>query len=237
MIDIHCHLLYGVDDGSDSRKESLLMLDEAKRQGIHTIILTPHYRRGMFKYDKDMVLKHYHDLIPEARKRGIRLGLGCEFHVNHDIVDYLNSGRCATMAGTHKVLTEYAFETEYRYIYERTQELLFHGYEPVIAHVERYQCFQKKPELLQELSNLGAMIQVNADSILGLEGFALKRITKKILKGHLADIVASDSHGIDERACHMDKCYAYVAKKYGEEYAEDLFENNPGSIVEQEKMK
>lgn len=236
MIDIHCHLLYGVDDGSDSREESIQMLEEAKKQGIHTVILTPHYRRGMFKYDKELILKHYHDLIPEARRIGIRLGLGCEFHVNHDIVEYLNSGRCATLAGSHKVLTEYAFETEYRYIHERTQELVFNGYEPVIAHVERYQCFQKNPQLLKDLSNMGTMIQVNADSILGLEGFALKGVTKKILKAHLADIVASDAHGIKDRACHMEKCYSYVSKKYGQDYAEDLFENNPRSIVEQEVM-
>jgi protein-tyrosine phosphatase len=112
-----------------------------------------------------------------------------------------------------------------------TQELLLHGYVPVIAHVERYQCIVDDPEAADRLREMGAWIQVNADAVVGLEGAAARRFCKKLLKADRVDVIASDSHGVDKRACHLDKCYQMLAKKYGEEYAERLFYRNPAKII------
>lgn len=130
------------------------------------------------------------------------------------------------------MLTEYSHDTEYSYICGQTKKLLAYGYIPVVAHVERYACFMKKPKLCLELSNTGAYIQVNADSILGMGGRAEEKLCRKLLKNQWADIVASDAHGTEKRACHLGKCREYVAKKYGEDYAELLFRRNPKKIVE-----
>lgn len=231
FIDIHNHTLFGVDDGAKTIENAMAMLYDAKAQGAESIILTPHYRHGMFGYPLDKVLANFKELKAAADSIGLNLFLGCEYHVNSGIAEALNTGRCKTLAGGDYVLTEYSYETEYSYIVEHTHRLLSCGYFPVIAHVERYKCLTKKPALCAELSNMGALIQVNADSVLGLDGWATERFCKKLLKNEWADVIASDTHDRKERACHMGECKALVAKKYGSEYAERLFVTNPKRII------
>ncbi len=231
MIDIHNHLLYGVDDGANSIEESLDMIRQAKEQGVRAIVLTPHYRHGMFAYPKDKILTRFRKLKTESAGFGVELYLGCEYHVNSRIVEAMQTGRCLPLAGSDYVLSEYEFGTEYSYIYEQTKKMISCGFIPVIAHVERYECILREPKLCMELSNSGAMIQINADSILGLDGKTAEKCCKKILKNQWADIVASDAHGTEQRANHLGKCMNYVAKKYGRDYAELLFFGNPGKII------
>ncbi len=232
MIDIHCHALYGVDDGAKDIRESAAMLREAKRQGIQAIILTPHYRHGMFPYPRRRIMEHFRKLQPVAEKAGLRLYLGCECHVNSRTAEHFLSGRCIPLAGGDYVLTEYSFEAEYSYIYGQTRKLVSCGYIPVIAHAERCGCLLKKPGLCGELSSAGACIQLNADSILGLAGKQAERFCRKVLKKGMADLVASDAHGIRRRANHMGQCRKYVAGKYGEAYAGSLFGGNAQKILD-----
>ena len=103
MIDIHCHLLYGVDDGSKSLEESVEMLKIAKKQGITGIILTPHLRHGMFKHPLEKIERHYKKLMPYANKLGIELKLGTEYHVATDMIDAFHGGRYTVY--THRVFT------------------------------------------------------------------------------------------------------------------------------------
>ena len=232
MIDIHTHLLFGVDDGAKDLEESVAMLEDAKKQGIEKCILTPHYRHGMFSYNKEKVDQNFEILKKEAEKIGIEIYIGCEFHVDSSIFDYLPEERCYTLAKSSYVLTEYSYVTEYEYIYEKTRRLVSCGYTPVIAHAERYECFQKKPKLCAEISDIGALIQVNADSVLGLIDKKIEKFCKKALSKGLVDIVASDSHGIKNRVNNMAKAKALIEKKYGTEYAQYLFEETPLKIVE-----
>ena len=231
MIDIHCHLLFGVDDGPSVIGESVRMLEEASRQGITNIVLTPHYRRGMFKFDGRLVKEHKEVLEPYAKELGIQLHLGTEIHVNGDILEYLADGKVFSLAGSEYVLTEYTYSTEYAYIFKMTQELLRHGYVPVIAHVERYACLVQEPERLDELQEIGALIQVNAAAILGKEGFGTKQYCKKLLKNGWIDFVASDSHDMKQRVCYMEKCYDYLCKKYGEKVADRLTIKNARKLI------
>ena len=135
MVDIHTHLLFDVDDGAESLEESIAMLQEAKKQGITAMILTPHYRHGMFRFDHQQIKQNFLLLFKHAKEIGMKLSLGTEFHVNSHIVEYLQSGRCVTLAGTNYVLVEYSHETEFSYIRQMNEELLRRGYVPVIAHV------------------------------------------------------------------------------------------------------
>ncbi len=231
MIDIHNHSLYGVDDGAKSIEISVEMLRVAKNQGIHAMILTPHYRHGMFDYPLEDIEDHFERLKRRAAEIGIKIYLGCEYHVNSTMLEAFQSGRCRTLADGDYVLTEYSYETEYSYIVQNTKQLLSNGYIPVIAHVERYRCFFCAPERCGELRQLGAIIQMNVDSVLGLEGWNTKRFCKKVLKNNWADVIASDAHGISERANHLGKCCKYVEKKYGRPYAMRLFCDNPGKII------
>ncbi|MCI8506441.1 MAG: capsular biosynthesis protein [Lachnospiraceae bacterium] len=231
FIDIHNHILFGVDDGAEDIEESFDMLEDAKSQGAEAVILTPHYRHGMFGYPLERIEENYQKLDKLAAKLGISLYLGCEYHVNSEIVANLQDGRCRTLAGSDYVLMEYSYQTEYSRIADYTGRLLSCGYIPVIAHVERYKCLQKQPSLCGELANRGAMIQINADSILGIDGRAAERFCKKLLKNQWADVIASDAHGREERRSHMAKCQKSVEKAYGMTYADRLFMGNPLRII------
>lgn len=232
IIDIHNHSLCRVDDGASNLQESVQMLREAAGQGIEAVILTPHYRHGMFAYYIEEIEQQYHSLVEAAEELGVKLYLGCEYYVNSQVVEAFQMGRCRTLAESDYVLTEYSYQAEYSDIVRHTRELLSGGYIPVIAHVERYGCIQKKPSLCAELSDMGAMIQVNADSVLGMEGRTLKHVCKKILKNGWADIVASDAHGVKQRANHMAQCREYVEQKVGAREADKLFYRNPQKIIE-----
>lgn len=231
FIDIHNHTLFGVDDGAVNLGEALAMLKDARQQGAEAIVLTPHYRRGMFAYPVEQIEERFQQLSPMAAGMGLQLYLGCECHVNSDIVENLQSGRCKTLAESDYVLTEYSYQTDYAYMAEYTSRLFSYGYIPVIAHVERYKCLRDRPALCAELQGKGALVQVNADSVLGIDGRGVEHFCRKLLKHEWADVVASDAHGRKERANHMEKCRKAVEKKYGTIYAERLFVGNPERIL------
>lgn len=231
FIDIHNHSLYGVDDGAENIEETVLMLKQAKSMGAEAVIMTPHYRHGMFGYPTDTIRDHFSRATEAAKELGLQLYLGCEYHVNSDIYEYLESKRCLTLAGSDYVLTEYSYETPFSRIKEYTQKLLATGYRPVIAHAERYACIFEDVTRCMELRQMGALIQMNADSILGLDGRKVAGFCKKALKKNCIDIVASDAHGIKNRVSHMGECYDRILKKFGEEYANRLFYENPMKII------
>jgi len=236
MIDIHNHSLFGVDDGPRTIEESVALLEEAHRQGIDTVILTPHYRKDVFEFSLGRIRINYRRLCNATEHLGIKLYLGCEYQVDSQVVAHLRSGRCISLDEGPYVLTEYDYETEYRYLIAQTKNLISSGYIPIIAHVERYKCLIEEPDLCGELQNAGALIQVNADDILGLGGRRTKSFCKKLLKCELVDIIASDTHNLTNRANHMQDCYHYVAKKYGQEYATDLVERNAREILNHDKI-
>ena len=232
MIDIHSHLLYGVDDGADSQETAIQMLKDAAEQGVRGIILTPHYRHGMFDFDLDAINQAYEVMYAEAEKIGVMLYLGCEYHVDSGMTYRLKNGRCLTMAGSDYVLAEYKYTSNYAAIRGSINELQANGYTPIIAHAERYEVFIRDTGLLDDCRSMGAMIQINADSVIGKEGLRTKSLCKKILKADLADIVASDSHNMKDRRSHMKEAYIYISKKYGDNRAKRLFETNPGKILD-----
>ena len=234
MIDIHNHSLFGVDDGAKTLEESSELLNEAYSQGVDTIILTPHYRHGVFKYPLDHIHSNFSQLEKIAREIGVRLYLGCEYHVDSFIFEHLQSGRCSSLAQTRYVLTEYEYETETEHILYQTKDLILHGYTPIIVHPERYRCFQERPFFCREIRDAGAMIQINAGSVIGESGRHEKAFCKKILMNEWVDFVASDTHNLKSRGNYMAKCYRYIEKKYGQEYAHLLFEANARSIIETE---
>ena len=232
MIDIHTHLLYEVDDGANSIEESLAMLEDAKAQGVEAMILTPHYRRGMFRYPTEQINENFSNLKAQAQDIGVELYLGTEYHVNDSMVEHFRNGRCHTLAGTSYVLAEYKPETEFSYIKASVQDLLFHGYVPIVAHIERYACMDdlKRVAFLREI---GVMIQVNADAVIGKQGFRAKGYTKKLLKKGYVDFVASDCHGYKERKSNMGKCKEYLLKKYDDRYVHQILYGNANKILQE----
>lgn len=181
LYDVHTHLLSHADDGAKDLEETMRLLKAEYEDGVRTIYVTPHYRRGMFETPMEKILREYERVRQEAVKIGsdLRIFLGCEFHANMDMVEMLDAGERPTMGGTRCVLTEFSERSDFRIIQERCYTLLTHGYQPIIAHVERCPAITKNFDALEQLTDMGAYIQMNAGSIVGAEGFGIKDFVKK----------------------------------------------------------
>lgn len=229
LVDIHCHILPGVDDGAPDMETSRAMIRDAYEQGVRYIIATPHYRPEMFEPSMKKVIRVYHELRDYAEEVGIGLRLGCEYYRNEQMIRHLDKKLRPTMLGSRYVLTEFStndsFVTVRNYIYE----LITKGYRPIVAHVERYFCCQE-PERIQKLKKLGAQIQINADSVLGYEGHTIKKFCAGLMKDDLVDFIESDAHNLEGRKMNLGKCATYVRKKMGQDYAEEIFVDNPRRI-------
>lgn len=117
------------------------------------------------------------------------------------------------------------------------QALIRNGYYPIVAHVERYRSVVKSGiDFIDELRDMGAYIQMNADSIIGDDGFMVKRFCKKVMKEEMLDFVGSDGHDMGKRTPHLGKAYEKVAKMMGEDYADMIFISNPECILNNERF-
>ena len=135
------------------------------------------------------------------------------------------------------VLTEFSENSEVSYIRERIYALLSNGYKPVIAHIERYEATRLDLNFVEELDDMGACMQINADSIIGKEGFFIKRFCIKLMKYDLVQFVGSDCHNMYDRISRVGEAYSYVKKKMGETYANNLFIENPQKILKDAKRR
>lgn len=214
-IDIHSHILPGVDDGAQDLAEALEMLRIAQGEGITDIILTPHYRSGRFKTDGRQMQKLLEELRrkAEAQKIAVRLYPGSEIYYHSELEEKLSTGEVSTMNGTEYLLVEFSPMDSYLYLRNAMEELLGMGYRPILAHAERYQCICSGTEYVKDLKKMGCDIQVNASSVIGEGGFRCKRFVHKILKEQLVDYIGTDAHGISGRKPEMKRCAEVLYKK------------------------
>ena len=237
LYDIHCHILPGVDDGAKDMDMALSMIEKEIDAGVETIILTPHFRKEMFEPDMEDIWSAYDTLVDETRNRNIRLYLGCEFHANMEMVETLDRDFRPTLADSRYVLTEFSSSSTRAFIKERADALLTAGYYPIIAHIERYEATRLDLNFVEELDDMGACMQINADSIIGKEGFFIKRFCIKLMKYDLVQFVGSDCHNMYDRISRVGEAYSYVKKKMGETYANNLFIENPQKILKDAKRR
>lgn len=234
MIDMHCHIIPGVDDGAKSKREVECLLRAEYESGVRTIILTPHYRKGMFEAETDIVIRQA-TLVKEMTmelKLDLEVCLGCEYHANNDMIEELNGNECYRINGGRYVLVEFSSRHSYMKVRNWIYQLITSGYKPIIAHVERYPMVIDKMDKLEELVRLGAQLQVSAGAILGEYGFASKLFTRKLLKKRLVHFVGSDAHNMTDRSPNLGRCAEYISKKMGADYAEEIFVSNPRCILE-----
>lgn len=233
IIDVHCHILPGVDDGAQSFEESKQMLEVEYKEGVRAIFATPHFRRHMFECSMDKIEQQYQKVkeIAAGIGDGMDVFLACEYHVNMEMVENLNNHVRPTMAGSPYVLAEFSGDSEFSFIRERTYDLVSNGYKPILAHVERYRCLVEKTEHIEELVRLGAYMQVNTGSVIGEDGWKVKRFCKKMMQENLLHFVGSDAHGMRHRTPCMDPCVQYMKKKMGEAYTKKILIDNPSAIL------
>lgn len=232
-IDIHNHILHGIDDGSQSPQTTAKMLQIAYEDGIRAIICTPHYLPGRYeteKAEREIRVKHLRS-VSEKFFPGLQLYEGCEyFPSTRNIAEDIEMGRSGTLAGSKYLLTEFSPETPGYWMEQRLLEIVSSGYWPVVAHAERYAAFDNADFSFHIASF--CYIQVNASSILGTAGAREKKIAKRMLNDYLVSFIASDAHGTHQRKPVLSECAKYIETHYGAERMETLFYRNPKSIID-----
>lgn len=236
IIDIHCHILPGVDDGARNEKEAENMLRLQKRMGVECMILTPHYFPGVFVPSVSQIRMSYQRLKPVANKMGMKLLLGREYHVVPGYEKDLQCRQLPAMADTSYVLVEFSEKNSYYTIRNVAEQMLQQQYRPVIAHIERYFCLRSLQHV-EELRRMGVCLQVNAGTVMGKSGKEAKEYCWKLMKQDAIQLIASDAHRMDGRKPNLGKCYQLVKKKMGESYAEKIFRSNPLMLIENKEIE
>lgn len=236
--DIHTHILPGVDDGAKDLREAMALVRAAWKDGTRAMILTPHYR-GEYKKNTPTMLQDAFFGFCEAVKEQfpeLTLYLGNEVFFETEAPESLAAGGILSLNGSDYVLLEFRFGTLRSQVVSGVWEMVRHGFTPIIAHAERYDVFRKDARLVDEVLEMGALIQLNADSVMGKQGLGVKRFCHKLLKAQQAHFIASDAHDVQHRPPLLRECFSRIHKKYGAEYARKLFCDNAQSIINNQVM-
>lgn len=235
-IDIHSHILPQIDDGAKNIDMSMKMLRIAQEGGIQSIILTPHNKPMHYNAGPEKIRSLTDELQEAADRAGIKIRLytGNEIYYRSDILEILEQRKASTMAGSEYVLLEFGPMDDFDYIRNGIFQVLSGGYRPILAHAERYGSVASSVERVREIVKMGCYIQLNAGSIMGQYGFGTKKFTRQILKQGLAHFVATDAHDDIKRKPCLSDCAKYVSKKLGEDYANQIFNENPQKILNDE---
>lgn len=230
--DVHCHILPCVDDGASSMQEAVAMLQMEYRQGVGTVLLTPHYRRGYFETSRQTVREQFARLcrIMAQDIPDMQLYLGCELYRQNEMGRLLESDSSYCIAGTKYVLIEFMPGDLADTIWRCVGELLIDGYRPVIAHAERYRAL-RDVKFIRRLVDSGVYIQMNAGSILGECGWSTKHFCSRLLKEGYVHLIGSDAHHTDRRMPCIGPCAEYLRKKLGEREMERLLTENPRAML------
>lgn len=237
-IDIHSHILPGVDDGAEDMRMSLCMLKIAADNGIRKIILTPHNKPGRHNEDSEHIAMQGARLqrFCEECKLPIQLYPGNELYYRSDLTERIASGKAMTLADSSYLLVEFNPMDDYDYIRNGLYQLLAEGYQVILAHAERYESLQNEEGRAKELIGMGIYIQLNAGSIMGSNGFRTKKFARQLLKDKVVHFIATDSHNDKKRGPYLKDCAKYLQKKYGKDYVKLLLHDNPAHILTNERI-
>lgn len=235
MLDIHCHVAYGCDDGAESLEAALTMIELAAKCGTKGIAVTPHsnipgsyenfFRDGIS--DKISTLRR----LTKEKGLGIQLFSGQEIFLTDNVIPLLESGKLITLNGSKYPLVEFDFAERQESAILKLKRLVAAGYIPVVAHPERYGFVIEDDSAPLMLKSIGCVLQINKGSIEGHFGEMPLRTVRNMLKHRLADVAASDAHGPHIRTPDMRNAYEKVSSEYSPDYAQLLFKENPENVL------
>lgn len=239
MIDLHIHILPGIDDGAQSWDDAVEMAEMAAESGVDTVAATVHSNlpgkpdpREAALYLKQ--LKEFRQIL-EEEKIPLTVLPGMEIFAGEEFLKRLQKGQLLSLNQTRYVLMEFPMDVPaaeiYRILFETTEA----GYLPVLAHPERYFCVQKVPAHVYEWYQMGIVIQINKGSILGRFGKKVQRTADSLLRHKIVTVAASDAHSPYIRTPDMVELKEVLRENYGESVRQRLLTENPRRILRGEK--
>jgi protein-tyrosine phosphatase len=235
MIDIHSHVLPGLDDGAETMEQTIAMLEIARAAGTSAIVATPH-ANTQYRFDPARV----DDLIAQAQARignGITLHRGCDFHLMFDNVnDALQHPARYTINGRAYLLVELSDLVIFPNTGDLFDRLEQHGMRIIVTHPERNPLLQQRIELIAEWVSKGRYMQLTAQSLAGRFGPRARSFARLLLDRGLVHFIASDAHDTQSRPPRLDEACAWVRDAYGESLAKRLFITHPAAALEGDEL-
>jgi protein-tyrosine phosphatase len=232
MIDLHTHVIFGLDDGAATLDMSVEMCRQSVADGVEVLVATPHRVNGVHP---DVPVAELQRRLYEIRTvvgDSVRLELGCELHVTHTLVEDIRSGHAPTIAGGPWVLIEFPPLQVPHGIENAIYELASSGYKLLVAHPERNRDVQRRMGRFINLMELGLYCQLDAASVLGRFGKEAMEAARFLLDCNRAHAIASDCHSPTRRRPRLSEAFRAARNQVGEEYARALVVDNPRAIVE-----
>jgi protein-tyrosine phosphatase len=234
MIDLHSHILPGVDDGSSSLEQSLEMGRMAANDGIEVMACTPHFMPGLYNNEAYDIRSRTAALNSAFLDADIDVALvtGCDAHMRPDFVDCLNAGTVLTIHDTRYVL----FEPPHTVMPQRMNDLLFDiqaaGYVPILTHPERLQWIEQGYRDVVDMANAGVWIQITAGSLTGRFGRNAAYWAKRMLAEGLVSILATDCHNLNSRPPRLANARDIAQSELGSVEADNLVWLRPSLILD-----
>ncbi|ELK47519.1 CpsB/CapC family capsule biosynthesis tyrosine phosphatase [Halobacillus sp. BAB-2008] len=235
MIDIHSHILPGVDDGAQTIEESLLMGKAAVEDGIHTIVATPHHKNGSYENYKNDITIQVAELKRQFDSHGIDLEIlpGQENRIHGEFIDGINNDEILALNHTRYVFVEFPSSQVPRYASQMLFDIQVEGFVPVIVHPERNKRILEDPDLLYNFVEKGAFAQVTAASLCGFFGKKIKKFSHQLIDANLVQLVANDAHNTKNRGFCLRQAYQEISKEHGSIVTNE-FLNNAEYIISNE---
>jgi len=235
MIDLHCHILPGMDDGPKSIEESISMAEVAVEDGINTIVATPHTLNGVYTNATGDVILEVLNLRKMLSERGLSLQIraGADIHMCPNLIQMIKGGEVSTINNNQKYIL---LELPSQIVPSRVKEEIFNmkvnGITPIITHPERNAMIQNDVEILYDLVSMGALGQVTAMSLTGEFGTVVRDVAAELLKKRLVHVIASDAHSARSRPPVLSRAVDCAAEVLGNMVeAKRMVEDIPESIL------
>jgi len=245
MIDIHCHVLPGIDDGAKDEADAIAMAQQAVNSGISTVIATPHHKNRTYENEKSFIQKDVLRLNQLFEESNIPLDVlaGQEVRIFGEIVEDFEKGEIQTLNDSKYLLLEFPSDSVPQYAEQLIFDIQRAGMTPVIAHPERNRDLYTDPNRLYELISQGALAQLTSGSLSGVFGKEINQVSHQMLEHNLVHFIASDAHNVDTRNFEtLKEAYDVIKQSYGaiiqyslEENAQYLIHNE--NINQNEPMR
>lgn len=242
-VDIHCHILPGLDDGSRDWDMTERMLRMELEQGACGLIVTPHFWKGRWTPPPEQVREMACRLeeTAQAIRPDFFVAVGNEIKYYGDsVADSLAQNQCLRLGDTNYILLEFSYECTFSDIDTAVNRMKTKGFRPILAHIERYRCLHREYDRLDQLIQRGAYLQVNADSMddggLSSRLFGEGAFIKKLLQYGMIHLIGTDAHNDAGRAPQMERCQAWLRKKCGDAEARRLLYEHPLMLLKNEYL-